>query len=338
MNRAAELSVEEQSISGVAPFEVDALLEKIGVVANSIIWKRVDNVVRVQGIVGKVNPYQNVVYFELKGGSTSLTVKAAAEQAPQEGDRLVVEGFPILRPSKFYTGLALQIDGRPVATWEPLNKGYSSSGRLTLNKSSYQTLYNCLMSTSFEQICIFGTETAIKDVLSNIPDGYKERFSTCVVRVSDPQSMLKDLAEVVDQFDAFAVVRGGNDASMEVWNQAEVVHELLSFSKPFYLALGHSHKMTLANQYADESFPTPTALGNYMKAHILAIAEHEQLHIRIDELTHKCADYKVKNAAILESVKGLKESITVERAKRHKLMLVAVAMLFVFSVYLYFSS
>ena len=334
MNNAANPQSDEKSIEAPS-YEVDALLQKLGVVANNTIWKKIDSVIRVQGLVGKVKPYKNVVYFDLRGGEGALTVKTSLDMAPREGDRLVVEGLPILRASKFFTGLDVQIEGRPVANWEPLNQEHDSLDRFNLHKSSYHTLHSCLSNTPLEKFGIFGTETAIRDVLSNLPDDSVANISTHVVRVSDQHSMVEDIAMAVHCFDAFAVVRGGDDASLEIWNRAELVYELLALDMPFYLALGHSHRVTLANQYADESFPTPSAFGSSMKGHIQGLEERERMRQSVDELQARCLDYEVRNRSLLNAEQQLLDAVSSEKRKRRKAIFFAVITILIVGFYSY---
>ena len=262
MDEQAELIANEgksQTLT-LASYTVDALLEKLGVTANIQVWKSIDTIVYVQGVVGKVKPYNRVVYFDLRGGSTTVTVKCPLDLRPQEGDNIIVEGLPMLRPSRFTTGLDVIIEGKPVANIEP-PKPDTNKPIVPLEKNSFIRLQDYLGQHGFHNICIAGTETAMRDVLSQIHHEIRESIQTEIIRVSEKETMLSDLHKAISGCDAFAIVRGGDDASLELWNDPEVIRTLLALERPFYVALGHTHFVALTTQYADESFHTPSDFG-----------------------------------------------------------------------------
>ncbi len=90
-----------------------------------------------------------------------------------------------------------------------------------------------------------------------------------VVTVSSKRKvmdLLKEIKEETKQYGgllpAFAVVRGGDDDSMDVWDDPDVIRALLDVGIPYFTALGHSHRVTLADKYAAQSFPTPGNFGS----------------------------------------------------------------------------
>ncbi len=266
-----------------ASYSVDSLMEKLAVTASIKIWKTIDNIVYVQGIVGKVKIYRNIVYFDLKGSSTTISVKCALELSPIEGEYIIVEGLPIFKPSRFMTGLEIQIEGKPVANWEPRFIDGDASD-INLQKPMFMKLNDCLAKNGINNFHLLGTETAIRDVVSQLPDDFSDLIQKSIIRVSEKSSMLADLQSVLYESCPFAIVRGGDDASLEVWNDPAVVKALLDYEAPFYVALGHTHCITLTTQYADESFHTPTALGSALNSTIQQIAYQQSLNNQISNL------------------------------------------------------
>ncbi len=268
----------------VPSYTVDALLEKLGVVANVQVWKSINTITYVQGIVSKVKPYNRIVYFDLIGGSTKLSVKCPIEFRPQEGDSIVVEGLPMLRPSRFGGGLDVILDGKPVADVTP-PKPNNDEPIVELEKDRFARLHDYLSMSGVDNFCVLGTETAIRDVFSQIQPDIQGRIQRKIIRVSEKDSMLSDLKKETKDCSAFAIVRGGDDESLSLWNDPSVVRELLSLKRPFYVALGHTHFISLTTQYADESFHTPTDFGMSLNAIVDRVRWERKRESEVEELT-----------------------------------------------------
>jgi hypothetical protein len=244
----------------IRSYTVDALIEKLGLTASVQVWKSIDTIVCVQGVVGKLKPYGRVVYFELIGGTSKIKIKCPLELRPDEGVNVIIEGMAMLQPSRFNTGLDVVIDGKPIGEIEPIT-GQTDKPIINLEKESFLRLHQLMSESGLDGFCIAGTDTAIRDAVSQINPEFRGGITTEVIRVSDKKTMLSDLKKVVNDSEAFAIVRGGDDASLSLWNDPDVIKELLQYGIPFYVALGHSHFISLTCHYADESFLTPTDLG-----------------------------------------------------------------------------
>ncbi len=104
-------------------------------------------------------------------------------------------------------------------------------------------------------------------MLSQLDNSTAKSIRKAAIRVGRTDALLNDIREAEPyNFEAFAIVRGGDDNTMEIWNDPEVVSFLMHYDVPFYTALGHSHSRTLADQYADASFATPTAFGSSVES------------------------------------------------------------------------
>lgn len=113
----------------------------------------------------------------------------------------------------------------------------------------------------------FAYKYIINDVLSQLHGGNTKNINRHIIRVNRLDSLIEDIKEAeLTNYRAFVIVRGGDDNTMEIWNDPTIVSFLLAYSIPFYTALGHSHLRTLADQYADGYYPTPFALGSTINA------------------------------------------------------------------------
>lgn len=247
---------------GAGPMHsVEALLQLAGIHGQQRLHSKIGGIVRVKGIATKIKPYNKFCYLTLSDRDCSISVKYGADQVITENQPIVVEGVLFLKPSNFITGLECYIDGSVVGSWRPAQLAASSMPPLP-NKKRYVSLGDFISENGVENLLVVGTDTAIGDVLSHIDSETSLEMQKAVVRVWKKEILLRELKDVVTEtVGALALVRGGDDRTMGVWDDPEVVAELIKLERPFYTALGHSHSSTMADRYADGAFHTPTALG-----------------------------------------------------------------------------
>ena len=106
-------------LNKVNTYSVDGLLTKISVSSQVDIWKKIDAIIRVKGKVVSNKVYGKYSYISLKGVDSSITVKCPANLSPNVNENIVFEGMPVLKPSKFNSGLDLLLEGTPVAQLAP---------------------------------------------------------------------------------------------------------------------------------------------------------------------------------------------------------------------------
>lgn len=240
---------------------IESLLLKAGLLGQQKLSEKVDQVVRVKGTVSRVNRYQHVMYVTLREREFTITLKCNSDHAVYEGDQIIIEGNLSLRPSTFISGLECYIDGSIVGSWELTNK-QRESDFVPLKKKRFLNLEDLFNEIDVASILIVGTETGINDVTSQLNSQLANSISQVRIRVGRSESLIEDLKKAsLHNYKAFVIARGGDDSTMEIWNDPNIVSFLLSFSIPFFTALGHSHSRTLADQYADGSYHTPTAFG-----------------------------------------------------------------------------
>ena len=98
------------------------------------------------------------------------------------------------------------------------------------------------------------------------------RYELLEVRVSltDPLGLARALQDA--QGDAVAVVRGGG-GGLEALSHPDLLEAALSLALPLLTALGHAVDAPLLEQTADKRFPTPTALGVYLRSLVETVDE-----------------------------------------------------------------
>ena len=288
-------------------YTVDSLIERMGVKANGTLWGSIESVIRVQGIVGKVKPYGNVVYFDLGGSECKLTIKCDRSLSPNEGERIVVEGMPSFKPSKFSLGLDIVVSGFPVGQIALKETGVKTA-LPNLEKGRYLRLYDYLQDHDISGLHILGTQTAIRDVLSHLDTPIAGFVSHETVRVSDKGDIFKKISNIPQEATAIAIVRGGDDATMGIWNDRDIIEALLELEIPFYLALGHTHGISLASRYADETFHTPSAFGISLGSIMRQILQEKRIAIRAEEFTKKENMFLEREQAFLAQQEQYQES------------------------------
>lgn len=86
-------------------------------------------------------------------------------------------------------------------------------------KSRYIRLEDFLSEHDPASLLILGTEVAMTDALSQLDVSLAAKVSRRIIRVGKKESLLRDIKDVVDKnASAVAIVRGGNDQSMNIWN------------------------------------------------------------------------------------------------------------------------
>lgn len=301
-----EITTPDQIVTKAPTYTVEALLQKAGISSQQKIFDRIDGIVRVKGVVAKINRYPNVLYLTLTDRDFSISIKCDSKQLVIENQPIIVEGLLLLKPSNFFTGLECYIDGHIVGSWEPTNKPFNGNFQ-SLKKSRFVGLDDLLKDTDLTSVLLLGTEIGITDVLSQLDQNSANRIPHKIVRVGKTDSLLKDIKESISKdSEAFIIVRGGDDKTLEIWNDPEVVSFLLSFEIPFYTALGHSHVKTLTDQYADATYHTPSAFGSQLNAILVR-------QRKLIEITDECFRLKQENSILLSQSSSLPKELPTEK-------------------------
>ena len=244
-------------------YSIDGLLKSVALVAAGDFKRKIGASVRVFGKVHGIKQYPNHTFFTLKSGGSKISVQIPGEITIGEGQQLVIDGVLEAKPSSFHTGLDVMINGLPSEEL-PITAPPSTMTEALPDKLRYVPLASFLDSHSHEELLVIGSTTGQQDFLSRIVDC---SIQTETIKVSDRQSVLNALHTHLDsgEFSAVAIVRGGDDDTIEMWDDPNLVIELHRIFEQYdaclYVALGHAHRQLLIEKFADQSFSTPTAFG-----------------------------------------------------------------------------
>jgi|GEM_PF-5066945 len=281
---------------------VDNFLKQVAQIHQSELWKTVQPVIKVEGTVTSVKQYPKVSYFTLAGPESSVSVKCPTTICPVKNQEIIVMGHPYFKPNKFSYGITVEIDGKPIGEVEPSN----FKAPLEIDKNRYLKLNQLVSSTEFQKLMVLGSEIAIRDVLSQL-DGQFMKFIDCeVVTISDKQNVVESIRGLDASISSFVLVRGGDVESLQIWNDLELIKEVVDIGKPFYVALGHTHRILGISHYADESFGTPSVFGNYLNQTFKTESHINDLESEVIDLSEKLT-YTKQNLETKEGeVKQLK--------------------------------
>jgi len=256
-------------------YTVESLLERLALKGQQKIWLSFPDNIHVKGTVESVNNWRDQLsYITLEGSGLHVSLRCPYDMRPKEGEHIVFQGQATLKPSKFNnSGLEVQIIGEPVGSWTP---HYDVSSSEKIEKGARVLLSQFLKQHPMNKLLIMGTNTALRDVGAcfDIDTGTANLLME-KIRVADRGSLIEDMNTALEKHEpyAFAIVRGGDDPSLNIWDDSKLVSEIVNFESPFYLALGHSHRVTLADKYADETFHTPSDFGASLSQQYTAIIE-----------------------------------------------------------------
>ncbi len=271
-------------------YTVESFLGRMALKGQRQIWEKFPENVFVKGRVVRVNPYKKkYVYITLEGSGYQLTLKSDFETRPNVGEYIIFSGHAVLKPHAFnMSGLNVEVIGESVGHWKPVeeaaeNKSLNNNVPL-IKKGTTVLLSQYLKNSDSTNLLVLGSETGLRDVGSCC--GSEIPIEMEQVRVRDTEVFSEDLRSAIDRRkpSAIAIVRGGDDETLRIWDEPELVGKLLDLNIPFYLAIGHSHLSTLADKYADESFHTPSSFGLALSSHVKEIAERDSMRHEIELL------------------------------------------------------
>lgn len=201
-------------------------------------------------------------------------------------------GQVTMRASKFVTSaLKLQVIGKPTGVWMPYQSSEENS--VIIQKDKWTRLSTAAHKNFLKEIAVVGTSTAISDLLSQLDNNMKRPDSHRVV-VSDKSNLLRELRTLSRHYKALLITRGGDDDTMNIWDDREFVREVSDLDCLVYVGLGHTHRNPLMNQYADEAFPTPTALGQALCQSVKGCIEKGNLESKYIWALRRAEDVKKK--------------------------------------------
>lgn len=237
----------------------------------------VQNRLRVQGEVTRVDSRERVIYFTLKDSDDGSVVSALIFRnnyelsgvVLKEGTEIIVEAVaeiykPTGRLSLKVSSIELAGEGALKKAYDDLKKKLEKEGLLSAErKREVQKLPQKIgLITSRDG-------AAIGDFMTNLGSyGFKISFCHSSVEgqkaVSEILSALKTMSK--KDLDLLVIVRGGGSLeSLQAFNNERIVREVANFSVPVIAGIGHEQDETLTTLVADGGVSTPTAAARIVR-------------------------------------------------------------------------
>jgi len=339
----------QEPLQSPFPLTPDQLLQALQSLLNGEAFRRFreEGPYLVQGTYANSSPerklYGGFYYGELKGDGTSIRLKVPARIPLEEGRTYVLSVSPELaRNGKGFVFQVHDLHGEGQASTAPEARlPRKSRGRVDVQG----LLTDLLRKGETPSIALILGESAIvdRDVEASLGEARSRyRMDKKPVNLTDPSAVAEAIAQAAGgPYHLLALIRGGGEG-LQTLDRPEVWEAVASCPKPIVVALGHAANTLWVEALADQSFPTPTALGHFLKQAVEAV-EREKETAKLTDLLHKAqeevravraereqlkerlAQLEREPAALAQEVARLKQSLTVWRALA--LLLLAVAAL-----------
>jgi hypothetical protein len=272
-------------------------------------------------VSGKVTELRNtgstgtnsMIYGEIQDFTSKDTISFACPRshAPEATGQCVEIRGTIRHQVNFRrNAITVELNGKVLRKIEPPKNLESQFPELT--RSSPRTpLMQFVAERSHMNLIFVGTEVAIEDALKGLRQAGVSadtvaKFPTVTAKMSYEEGICNGLSEAIRRNpEAIALLRGGNDSTLGIWNQPTVLNELLKLKCPCYLALGHERFISAADQIVDQSFSNPFDLGSsFGKAMLDRAAELkknkliEKLQLEIDEIQTTLQSVEIKGSEL----------------------------------------
>jgi len=286
--------------------------------------------------------YGGFYYGELKRDGTSINLKVPARIPLEKGRTYVLSVSPEL--ARNGKGFVFQVhdlhgEGQAPATPE-VRLPRKSRGWVDVQG----LLMDLLRKGETPSIALIRGESAIvdQDVEASLGEARSRyRMDKKPVNLTDPSAVAEAIAQAAGgPYHLLALIRGGGDG-LQTLDHSEVWEAVASCPKPIVVALGHAVNTLWVETLADQSFPTPTALGHFLKqavevvereketAKLMDLLHRAQEEVRAvraerEQLKERLAQLEREPTALAQEVSRLKQSLKVWRAVT---FLLAVAIL-----------
>jgi exodeoxyribonuclease VII large subunit len=338
----------QEPLQSLFPLTPDQLLQALQSLLNGEAFRRFreEGPYLVQGTYANNSPerrlYGGFYYGKLKGDGTSIRLKVPSRILLEEGRTYVLSVSPELAWNG--EGFVFQVhdlhgEGQaPAAPEARLPR--KSRGRVDVQG----LLTDLLRKGETPSIALILGESAIvdRDVEASLGEARSRyRMDKRPVNLTDPSAVAEAIAQAAGgPYHLLALIRGGGEG-LQTLDHSEVWEAVASCPKPIVVALGHAANTLWVEALADQSFPTPTALGHFLKQAVEAVGREKET-AKLTDLLHKAqeevrtvraereqlkerlARLEREPAALAQEVARLKQSLTVWRAVT---FLLAVAIL-----------
>lgn len=254
--------------------------------------------VTVRGQVIDLRPFEDkVVYGDLKGREGVISFRCPPDRCPTEKHQnVILGGFLTVKTSRIHQGLDVELRGEMVGQWKGMQ---STPSDIIIPERIHQvkTSLACYIREApshLDSLLVIGTRRGLHDCRQ--ASGIS--LNGEVVNVSDVNLFIADAKKAIEthQPKAVAIVRGGAEGNrtMEIWNSAKLIDQLLKTKRLIYSAIGHADGYVFLDQYADQGFISPVDLGHGLRD-ALRMREHDaEIFRKTCELEQENADYARK--------------------------------------------
>jgi exodeoxyribonuclease VII large subunit len=289
--------------------------------------------------------YGGFYYGDLKGEGASIRLKVPAGILLAGGKAYVLSVSPELNQNGRPPLVLFRVEALLEEGEAPPASGVQLPRRSRDRVDVRGLLLGLLRKGETPALALVLGETGIVDrdveaSLGSARDRY--RLDRKRVNLTDPWAVAEALRRAAEgPYHLVALVRGGGEG-LEALDRPEVWEAVASCPKPVVVALGHAANTLWVEGLADAAFPTPTALGHFLKETVEAVErekeaaklsdllERAQVEARAaqaerDRLKEKLAQLEREPAFLQHEVARLRQSLALWRWAA--LLAVAVAVL-----------
>lgn len=278
-----------------------------------------DSIIIVEGMVKALRPFSKngeikCYYGDLRSifdSDYEISFRCPPNAFPQaEGQIVKIQGSYKFRYDTFKNKFIIEINGPCIGVKQG---GLEIKQPLLLtDRIPKQTLRSFIQNNrNLKEVLLVGTKIGCNDLLTASGSTSSDFLGIETPNMTNVASIIQAIKKYNTPKGIF-IVRGGDDESIFVWDDVESVRAITQLGIPFYTAIGHAHRITLLDQFSDDSFLSPIDLGHILKS----------LRADIDEvISLKCTLKQSNNDNF-----SLKESLN-RTLNRAKLMLKVTALL-----------
>ncbi len=249
-------------------------------VMHSIYLAHPMEIVTVGGLVTGLRPTPKdkpeSVYGDLEGASTKIQFCCPYGNAPRcVGENALIRGTIKAQPSRFHSGMDVTIFGDYLGEWKP-----ETTPSYDLSRNHRQPLKNFLRTHGLESLAVLASYVGRSDCQTAVNRAGVD-VDVCFYKCNfkDQQTILEAVDHAIEEgrTRAVAFVRGGGESKgLSLWDDPEFVDKLIKKDISFYTAVGHSDSITLADKASDESFTTPTDIGNAIGSALSELRQEDE--------------------------------------------------------------
>ena len=276
-------------------------------------------------------------YGDLKEGNSSIRLRVPHTFPLSEGRVYVLSVTPELRPNSqppiIFRVEALHKEEGEASLSPKVHLPQQKRDKVDVEG----VLLDLLRREETPALALVLGETAIvhQDVEASLGSA-RNRYRIDLKRanLTDPQVVGEAITQTAKgPYHLLALIRGGGNG-LEILDHPAVWEAVASCPKPIVVALGHAANTLWVESLADAAFPTPSALGHFLKKMVETVEREkeatkladllEKAQLERDQLREKLAELERKPAPLAQEVAQLKRSLTFWR--RLALLALAVAL------------